>query len=79
MLAESRGAGAGGGTGCHPSTAPHQLPSEPLLALCDIRKYLSPALGFNFLSVSLKVPLTGYPGGLASCSVDSSALTLTIC
>lgn len=46
-----------------PSTALHQLLPEPLPGLRKIRKYLSPALGFNFLSVSLKVPLTRCPSG----------------
>ena len=43
------------------STARHQLLSEPLLDRCKIRTCLSPALGFNFLNVSLKVLLTGHP------------------
>ena len=50
-----------GGDRLPTSTASHQLRSEPLLDRCGIRTYLSPALGFNFLNVSLKVLLRGYP------------------
>lgn len=60
MVSEGKRGWSGGWRGTS-STARHQLLSEPLLDRCKIRTCLSPALGFNFLNVSLKVLLTGHP------------------
>lgn len=60
MVSEGMTGWGGGweGTGCPPA---QPAISSFLLERCEIRTYLSPALGFNFLNVSLKVLLRGYP------------------
>lgn len=94
MVSEGMTGWGGGweGTGCPPA---QPAISSSLLERCEIRTYLSPALGFNFLNVSLKVLLRGYPrragfwqGGLLCVHMTQlprahsclpRALSLTLC
>lgn len=62
MVSQSREVEASrGGKAVIPKQPSISSSLSPCWACVKIKNYLSPVLGFNFPSVSLKVPLTGYP------------------